>query len=92
MSYYGVPEFTVAAGGTTVIAVEPSAVQHTVQVSGTAVNLQINARLAGSTVFSPAGAAATSAGVYDIDAVGVAALQLVNSSASSVTLAIAGRA
>lgn len=91
MSYYGVPEFTVAAGATTEIAVEPCASQHTVQVSGTAVNLQINARLAGSTVFSPAGAAATAAGVYDIDAVGVAELQFVNSSANSATIAAAGR-
>ena len=92
MSYYGVPEFTIAASATAEIAVEPSASQHTVQVSGTAVNLQINARLAGSTVFSPAGAAATAAGVYDIDAVGVAEFQFINSSANSAVVILAGRA
>lgn len=62
-----------------------------VQVSGTAVNLQINARLTGSTLFSPAGAAATVAGVYRIGAVGVVELQFVNSSANNVTLTVAGR-
>lgn len=91
MSYYGVPEFIVGAGNTTVVEVEPAADQHTVQVSGTAVNLRINARLAGSTVFSPVGAAVTVAGVYYVDAVGVAELQFVNGSANSVTLTVAGR-
>lgn len=91
MSYYGVPEFTVGAGNTTVVEVEPAADRHTVQVNGSAINLQINGRLAGAAAFSPVGAAATAAGVYSIDAVGVAELQFVNGSANSVTLTVAGR-
>lgn len=90
MSYYGVPEFTVGAGGTVVHKVEPTATQHTVQVIGTAVNLQINGRLAGATAFSPVGAAATATGVYYIEATGLAELQFVNSSANSVACAISG--
>jgi len=90
MSFYSHQEFTVAASGTEAKSAEPTATFHCVQVSGTALNLQINGRMHGATTFQPLGAAVTAPGVYEISAVGLAETQYVNGSANAATVTVTG--